>query len=267
MTPEEFRAQYPTHTHFTNRWDGRADNLVGYSATHVAVLCGGCEYSWPLADPARARANPFALPVVDKMIAFDIHEATFGFEETNMKREFWVNGEFEVTMDNRKPIEPAPPGARTGSTAEFLPDGLESIEEELEWVVRRCVAMCTQACVVFPFDDNKTLVVGCDGEKAMAYQIYRHCGRTTRRFGVCPWVVTFSFEGAGCAEVAAAVAGIHKFSLFNILAEDVPGAPPGGRRMRLGFDGFTVKRASAWVAAADRMVDAMYYSSLSAISR
>jgi hypothetical protein len=102
-----------------------------------------------------------------------------------------------------------------------------------------------------------TLVVGCDSKKAMAYHIYPHWGSTTRRDGDCPWVVTFSFDRAGCDEVAAAVAGIHKFSLFNILAENVPGAPPGGRRMRLGFDGFTVKRASAWVVAAERVVDAM----------
>ena len=79
-------------------------------------------------------------------------------------------------------------------------------------------------------------------------------------------MVTFSFEGAGCAEVAAAVAGIHRFRLFNILAEETK-TDAGARRIRLGFDGFTVKRASAWVVAADRMLDAMYYSSLSAISR
>ena len=263
MTPDEFRAQYPTHTHFRNRWDGSVGNLVGYNATHVAVLtCGGCEYSWPLADAGKIRADPNSLPVVNKMIELGIHEATFGIEE-NQKREFWVNGEFVLTMDYRKPIEPAPEGIATGTTVEFLPTGLGTIEKELEWVVQQYVAMCTRACVVFRFDDSKTLVVGCDDRRAMAYKIYTHFGRTTRRYGVCPWVVTFSFENVGCAEVAAAVAGIQLLGLHDILPEDMATDADGlpltihERRMRVGFDGFTVKRASAWAVAAERMVDAM----------
>ena len=256
MTPEEFRAQYPTHTAFRNRFDGSVDNLVGSNATHVAVLCGGCEYSWPLAD-AKIRPNPYALIVVDKMIELGIHEATFGIEE-NQKREFWVNGEFVLTSVHSAAIEPYPGGV----TAEFLPTGM-TIEQELEWVVQQRVVMCPQGCVVFRFDDNKSLVVGCDGRDAMAFKIYTHFGRTTRRFGVCPWVKTFSFEGVGRAEVAAAICGIHEFGLYHIMPEDMRtdanGLPliRGEGRMRVGFDGFTVKRADAWLVAMERAAETL----------
>jgi hypothetical protein len=257
MTPDEFRAQYPTHTGFRNRCDGSDDNLVGYNATHVAVLCGGCEYSWPLADAGKVRVDPNTLPVVNRMIELGIHEATFGIEE-NQKREFWVNGEFALTMVHSAAIEPSPGGV----TAEHLPPGM-TIEQELEWVVQQRVAMCTHGCVVFRFDDNKSLVVGCDGRDAMAFKIYTHCGSTTRRYGVCPWVATYCFDGVGCAEVAAAVYGIREFGLYDILPEDMRTGVDGlpltreERRMRLGFDGFTVKRANAWVVAMERAAETL----------
>ena len=224
MRAEEFRRLYPTHTGFRNRHDGSVGNLVGYSDTRVAVLCDGCEYSWALTDPS-------ARPVVDRMILLGVEDATFGVEE-NRKREFWVNGEFEVTLSATW-LDRRTPGYCENPAYATLDD---------------CCARCSRTRVVY-CERKPWVVVGCSASDAMLFFIGERFCEAVKR--VCPYIEQYRFVGVGTDAVERLVLQIHTLRVYDILLERA--ASP----CRVGFDGFVVKRtADAWQVALERAVEA-----------
>jgi hypothetical protein len=225
MRPEEFRRLYPTHTEFRNRYDGSVGNLVGYSDERVAVLSGGCEYSWALTDPS-------AQPVVDKMILLGIEDATFGIEE-NAKREFWVNGEFEVTL--------AATWVDRG-TPEYCRDPAFATVDD-------CCARCSWTRVVY-CERRPRVVVGCSESDTMLFSIGERFCEAMRR--VCPYVEQYRFVGGvGTDDMERLVLQIHTLGVYDILLERAASS------CRVGFDGFVVKRtADAWKVAHEHAMEA-----------
>jgi hypothetical protein len=166
------------------------------------------------------------------MILLGIEDATFGIEE-NAKREFWVNGEFEVTL-----------------AATWVDRGTpEYCRDRAFATVDDCCARCSWTRVVY-CERRPRVVVGCSESDAMLFFIGERFCEAVRR--VCPYVEQYRFVGGvGINDMERLVLQIHTLGVYDILLERAASSS-----CRVGFDGFVVKRtAEAWEVAHEHAME------------